>query len=572
MRPTLCLNIIWHQHQPLYLDPERDELQAPWVRTHGTKDYYDMASMIAEYPNVHCTFNLTSSLLVQLDEYYVRRLKPFYGRKKNRINATKFLAAWRGRTDPWIDAALTPTNEFADRDLHFLLYNTWNALYISEVMLSRFPEYKLLKEKAGRKEPLSEQELRDIKFWFFLAYFDPDFLERRVTLADASVVDLSDLVYKHYDGTYRLTKIITEDDCNRIVAETVKILSNIVPIHKKLLYNAKTRKGQINVATTAFYHPILPLIYDSDTAKSCQPDSPLPRRFSFPGDAHAQTVKAIEYFKRMFGRPPTGMWPAEGSVSQDVLNLFGKHGIEWIATDEKILFHSDPPNQPQYFPYRAGEERTVAIVFRDTRLSDNIGFTYQSWKGSDAARDFIGHILSFVPAENQEDRLLTVILDGENAWEWYRQDNDGKEFLHSLYRGLSELYKEGTVVTVTMSEYILGNPSRGIAAHPVKSMKKIERLHPGSWINANYDTWIGAPEKNRAWEYLLTARNDLETSGVARPDPRRPVPKPDSKKWFAYKAWEEMYAAEGSDWFWWYGTQQYVPGGTKRSAGRTCDK
>jgi alpha-amylase/alpha-mannosidase (GH57 family) len=276
--PTLFLNIIWNQHQPLYLDPERDELQAPWVRTHATKDYYDMAALVAEYPGVHCTFNLTSSLLIQLEEYYVRRLSPFLDKKKNRIDARAFFTKWKGKTDPWIDLALTPTSEFSDRDRHLLLRDTWNALFISDVMIARFPEYRLLKDKAGRNETLSEQEMRDVKFWFFLAYFDPDFLERRVILVDRSVVDLSDLIYKHYDGTYRLKKIVTEDDCNRIIAEAVKIFRNIVPVHRKLLYDPVSHKGQIDVITTAFYHPILPLIYDSTVAKICQPESPLPQR------------------------------------------------------------------------------------------------------------------------------------------------------------------------------------------------------------------------------------------------------------------------------------------------------
>lgn len=561
--PTLYLNIIWHQHQPLYLDPELDQLQGPWVRTHGTKDYFDMASMLEQYPHVHCTFNLTSSLLIQLEEYYINRLKPFFDRRKNRINARNFLARWKGKTDPWIDCALTPTSRFTDEDLQFLIHNTWNAVYVSDVILGRFPEYQLLKERAVRKEHLSEQQLRDIKFWFFLAYFDPDFLERKVKLPDKTFVDLGDLVYKHYDGTYRLKKVITEDDCNRIVAETFKILVNIVPIHKQLMYDPKTRKGQIDVATTPFYHPILPLLIDSDIAKICQPDVSMPERFSFPDDAHAQVSKAIQYFKRMFGRAPVGMWPAEGSVSQAVLDVFSSHGIEWIATDEKILFRSEPPALPQYYPYRAGSKEPVAIVFRDTALSDKIGFTYQSWKGSDAARDFISHILSFAPKDGEEDRLLTVILDGENAWEWYRQDNDGKEFLHSLYRQLNELYESKRVVCVTMTEYIHGNKSRSISQHPIGSMKTLDTLYPGSWINANYDTWIGNLEKNRAWEYLLTARNDVRDSGIKCPDPLKPVPKRQTKQWFAYQAWEELYAAEGSDWFWWYGTQQYVPGGTK---------
>ena len=156
-----------------------------------------------------------------------------------------------------------------------------------------------------------------------------------------------------------------------------------------------------------------------------------------------------------------------------------------------------------------------------------------------------------------------MILDGENAWEWYKEDNDGKEFLRTLYGGLSAMHKSREVLTVTMSEFIAGNPKRHIRPHPIRSMNSIERLHPGSWINANYDTWIGNREKNQAWEYLRIAREDLAHSGVAHPALSGKPPAASTKRWYASKAWEAIYAAEGSDWFWWYGTKQFVLGGTK---------
>jgi alpha-amylase/alpha-mannosidase (GH57 family) len=560
---TLYLNIIWHQHQPLYLDPESDQLRGPWVRTHATKDYYDMAAMLTEFPDVHCTFNLTSSLLVQLEDYYIARLRPFVDVKKLRIDTEKFFAAWKGKTDPWIDLALKPTTAFDDMDKRLLLNDTWNAFHITDVMLGRFPEYGALKEKHGRGERLSEQELRNVKFWFFLAYFDPDFLEQPVQLVDGSVIDLTDLVGKQSDGTYLLRKIITEDDCNRIIVEAYKVMVNIIPVHKKLMYHPKTHIGQIDIITTPFYHPILPLLVDSDTAKNCQPNDLLPQRFHYPQDADIQVAKAITYYRKTFGSAPRGLWPAEGAVSQDIIGILRKNNIQWLATDEHILARSTPADLPKYYPYSAGGEDDIAIVFRDTTLSDKIGFTYQSWKGADAANDFVNNVLQYAPPSYEPDRLLTVILDGENAWEWYKQDNDGKEFLRTLYNRLSAMYKSREVVTVTMSEYISGNPKRHIQPHPIKSMNAIERLHAGSWINANYDTWIGNNEKNQAWEYLRTAREDLERSGVSSPASSGTTPAASTKRWYAYKAWEAIYAAEGSDWFWWYGTKQYVPGGTK---------
>jgi alpha-amylase/alpha-mannosidase (GH57 family) len=560
---TVYLNIIWHQHQPLYLDPELDQLQGPWVRTHGTKDYYDMASMLEEFPDVHCTFNLTSSLLQQLQTYYLDRLGPFVDLRKNRVDSKKFLARWKGKTDPWIDLLLKPADSFDQQDRAYLISNPWNALYITEVMAGRFPEYRALKERAQKSQPLSEQDLREIKFWFFLAYFDPDFLDRRVVLSDGSIIDLTDLIQQRSDGTFALRRPVREDDCNRILAETYKVLSNIVPVHKKLIYDPVSHKGQIQIATTPYYHPILPLICDSDSARVCQPNDPMPPRFRHPEDARAQVAKAVVHFNELFGRVPLGMWPAEGAVSQEAASVFSQNGIQWIAADEKILARSGPPGRSKYFPYRIGMPEAdgsgLAIVFRDTELSDKIGFVYQHYRGEDAARDFIEGVFQRMPRDGEPGRLLTVILDGENAWEWYRYDNDGKGFLRSLYRELSDLYAGRKLVTVTMSEYISGNPLRDIPPHPVSSMQSIETLYPGSWINANFDTWIGREEKNRAWSYLLTAREDLERSGVARPGYDTPPPPEGSVPWYAWKAWEELYAAEGSDWFWWYGSNPATP-------------
>jgi alpha-amylase/alpha-mannosidase (GH57 family) len=562
---TLYLNIIWHQHQPLYLDPESDQLQGPWVRTHGTKDYYDMAAILEKYPNIHFTVNLTSSLLSQLETYYVDRLAPFVDIKKNRVNTKKYFAKYGGKTDPWIDIALKPTAKFNVQDYKYLLTNVWNAFGVSEIIISRFPEYKSLKEKYSQvgKDGLSEQEFREIKFWFFLASFDPDFLDRPQKLVTGVSINLTDIIQKNMDGTYTLKEKITEEHCNRIVAETYKVLAAIIPIHKKLMYHLTTHKGQIEVLTTPYYHPILPLIYDSDLAKLSQPNDPMPSRFHYPKDAEVQVAKAVNKFKKTFGMKPTGMWPGEGSIAHDVIPVFARQGIKWIATDQKILERSKTGANPCFYPYAVFPENdssiknAVVIVFRETELSDKIGFVYKNYQGEDAADDFIRGVLRYVSKDGEPDRLLTVILDGENAWEWYRFDNDGKIFQNALYRKLSQLFETRQVVTTTVTEYINGNPRRNVPAHPV------EWLYPGSWINANYDTWIGEDEENRAWEYLLIARKDIEISGIDQPDPKKPAPKENTKAWYAYRAWESMYAAEGSDWFWWYGTNQNAPAGDK---------
>ncbi len=550
----IYLNIIWHQHQPSYLDPEKDELQGPWVRTHGTKDYYDMCAMLEKYPDVHVTVNLTSSLLFQLNEYYVKRLKPYVDLKKNRVDAKRYFED-NVKIDPWIDLMLKNAKDFTEKELAYVYKNPWNCFSVSEVVMDRFPEYKALKEK--NPADYTVEDIRKIKFFFYLANFDPDFLNGKVNLANGLSVDLSDFVEKR-DGKYYLKRDITEDDCNRIVAETYKVLSAIIPVHKKMMYEPQRYTGQVEVITTPFYHPILPLIYDSEIAKICQPNDRLPSRFSYPEDADAQVKKSIVYYQEIFKRKPFGMWPAEGSVSEQAIKVFGGNGIKWVATDEKVLSKSTPKGQPSYYPYRVGD---VLIVFRDTRLSDAVGFTYQNYDPEVAADDFIRYVLSFAPEDTNDERLISVILDGENAWEWYRKDEDGKNFLNALYRKLSKLYKTGQIVTVTMSEWIYGNPNRGIKPHPIESHRKIEFLWPGSWINANFDTWIGEGEENLAWEYLLLVRKDLDKLEVHRPNPMDKTPEFGTRKYYEYKAWESLYSAEGSDWFWWYGDDQTGLGG-----------
>ena len=569
-RKPVYLNIVWHQHQPLYVNPEKDQLAGPWVRTHATKDYYDMAALFRKYPSIHCNINLTSTLLFQLREFYVRRLKPYVETKNNRVNVQGFWEKWKGKTDPWIDIALKPATEFDTTDKNYLYRNPWNAFGISEVMLARFPQYKSLKNKIvpGRTpgfDIYTTQELREIKFWFYLAYFDPDFLLGPVILPDSSIVDLSDYVDFREDKKFYLKKPVTEADCNRLVAEAWKVMANIIPIHREIRYAPGKPDGQVEIITTPYAHPILPLIYDSDLARTCQPHDSLPPRFSYPLDAEAQVAKAVKMYREVFGDSPTGMWPGEGSVAQPVLSVLRTNGILWTASDAKVLAHSLPANQPNTTPYQfpAGPAGPLSMVFRDTELSDRIGFKYQDFTGEEAADDFIQTVLERAPGLHEKDVLVTVILDGENAWEWYKKDLDGKEFLNSFYRKLSGAFADRRIITTSTIEYINGNPARGISPHPTRTQPAMQWLWPGSWINGNFDTWIGEAQENAAWTYLLRARQDLDRSGLARPDPKADQPKMGTKDWFTYMAWEEIYAAEGSDWFWWYGADQTAPGGDR---------
>ena len=595
---VLYLNIIWHQHQPSYLDATRNQLIGPWVRTHSTKDYYDMAAILEKYPKVHLTIDLTSVLLRQLQEYYVDRLGPYVDTKAHRIDAEAFLREWRGKTDPWIDLMLKDTRNFSDRDLDYLFNKSgnqaWSCFSLTEQILRRFPQYSSLLPLGrnvgslqGRKpwESYTLQQKIRIKFFFFLALFDPSFLKGPVTLplqnpdSTPMVVDLSDLVLydaagspdDDSDDSFTLKRDVTEEDCNRLVAEAYKVMANVIPIHEKLMYHPGTKMGQIELITTPFYHPILPLIYDSNIAKKCQPRDPLPSQYSYPIDAENQVRKGVRMFERIFGEPPGGMWPAEGSVAEEVVSLFLNSNIRWIATGPHVLAKSLDKNTPDdltkeelarmyYVDDENGEK--LAIVFRDLRISDQIAFDYSKRTASENVEHFFEAVEEYLPAPGKGDRLLTILLDGENAWEYFEKDNDGTRFLNELYAELERRYNEGRIVTVTPSEYIDGNPERGVRPHSVADATKIDPLYPASWFLPHFSNWIGEDEENTGWELLLKTRMDLERTGLTPPDPVAGEPEErNSREWYTYQAWEEMYAAEGSDWFWWYGADETAAGG-----------
>ncbi|MDK9700184.1 MAG: hypothetical protein OEM52_08575, partial [bacterium] len=559
--PTVYLNMIWHQHQPLYLNPELDRLEGPWVRTHATKDYHDMAAMLEKYPSVHTTINLTTSLLHQLQYYYVERLMPYVGRRIQRIDTRRFFSKWRGKTDPWIDLALTPSSQFGETEKSLMKGNGWNCFSVSDVMMNRWPEYQALRDKP--LEQFTIDDFTQAKGFFYFAQFDPDFLSGEVVLPTKEKINLSELVSITGDASnpvYRLKKPLTEDDCNHLVACAALVMEAVIPMHRQLQYDVAKQTGQIEIITTPYYHPILPLLIDSDIAKRCQPGDKLPERFTAPDDANAQVLLATNAYHSWFGSDPAGMWPGEGSVAPEILPMLAKHGIRWTASDRQVLSRSIPANQPLPQMYVSGMNGSdVALVFRDTDLSDRLGFRYQSMDPEAAAEDFIQGVLSY--AKQGEVPYVSVILDGENAWEHYSRDNDAKRTLHAIYRKLTKLYQMGRIVTVTPSEYLSGNLSRGVTPHQMRTLPRLTTLHSGSWIYGTYDTWIGEAEENAAWNLLKQVRNDLVASGISAPDLSKPIPMKNTKEYYQYQAWMTMYAAEGSDWFWWYGTDQNAPGG-----------
>ncbi len=500
----LYLAIIWHQHQPVYYkDPATGVYAKPWVRMHAIKDYVDMAAMLKNYPGLHVTFNLTPSLLRQVDDLS-SGTKDFY----------------------WV-AAETPAGQLTAEQKQFLLDRFFDT---NRKIIARFPRYQELLSLRDSGGVYNTQDYLDLQLLFNLAWTDPDWLVQE---------PLAGLVAKG--------RSFSEEDKKTLFTEQLRLIRAIVPLHKEL-----QDAGQIEVTMTPFAHPILPLLVNTDLAKIALPDLALPNNvFSYPQDAVAQLELGVQLYQDHFGQAPRGMWPAEGSVAQDIVGMVSQAGVQWMASDEGVLAESlgmpgfsrnaqelvleaDPLYRPYYV--QDGQGAPVAMVFRDVVISDKVGFAYSSLPGETAANDFINRLHAIREALKADEaggpHLVSVILDGENAWENYA--NDGKDFLNSLYEKLSA---DQSIQTVTPSEYLALFPDQ----------PKIEKLWAGSWISHDFSTWIGEDEENRAWDYLFNVRSDFEkyASGEKQASPEA-----------LQQAQTLMYIAEGSDWFWWYGADQ----------------
>jgi alpha-amylase/alpha-mannosidase (GH57 family) len=578
VKRTVYLHLLWHQHQPTYLDPIADQLLSPWVRKHATKDYYDMAAVLKGHPGVHLTINLTPVLVNQLVPYYLERLGPFVDTKANTVDIKGFLAKWKGKTDPWIDLLLEPTPEpktATEKQIGLLYADPWSCVSTAPVLMNRFPDYAALREKSPAE--LTRTDLAALKVWFEFAWLDPDFLHGKVTLATGDVVDLTDVIQasKPQNATFTLKgKPATSDAAAadwydklavRLVAEELKIMKAVLPVHQQLAYDPDKHTGQIEISTTPFYHPILPLVHDTDLMGQGQPFDPKPTpKFSYPQDAAAQVSRAVAFMEAKLGQKPRGMWPGEGSVAEAVIEHFVNAGVLWVATDQAVmeksgLFTGGAPVGPWKVDVD-GSGGELAVFFRNTSMSNDIGFAYQGKTGQEAADDLIKNVAAQAPGFGAADRVVTLVLDGENAWETFSQEHDGKGFFTALYSKLETAQAAGEIITVSGSEYLLGNPQRNVPAHPTKNLPKLEPLFAGSWIGGNFAIWIGESEENTAWGYLLTARKDLDKSGLVAPPGSQLAPSDtNSLAYHVWAAFDEVYAAEGSDWFWWYGSDMTSP-------------
>ncbi|HEU5170086.1 MAG TPA: glycoside hydrolase family 57 protein [Gemmatimonadales bacterium] len=516
----LYLALLWHQHQPLYRDLSASDPKGsygqPWVRLHAIRDYYSMAAILRGYPDVHVGFNLTPVLLRQVEDYAVG-----------------------GATDRALELTLRPAEALTRTERKEVLGSFFDADWHHQIF--PHPGYARLFTKRLQRARFSAQDLRDLQMWFNLAWFHHEFRTGKVSLPTGETASVQGFVEQ--DRGY------AQEDILAMVDEQYKIMRSVVAIHREL-----EERGQIEISSSPFFHPILPILIDSDQATVDRSGATHPPRFSYPEDAEAQIATAIEYHERTLGRRPRGMWPPEAAVAQSAIPYFARHQVKWIATDRQVLARSGewgyPADDPEVYcqPYRAvGDDSAPAVFFRDAGLSDRIGFHIHAAGDCEGlARAFLAEISERCAdrVSADADRVLTVVLDGENAWGGYRED--GQVFLHALYRLLA---RDTAIQTVTPGEYLAGNPGRGVAAHAHEELARVHQLFTGSWIDeprsapgVDLGTWIGGAEENEAWTLLGVAREHLRAKGVT---PREAPP-----------AFQAVYAAEGSDWFWWFDQDQ----------------
>jgi alpha-amylase/alpha-mannosidase (GH57 family) len=489
------LAMLWHMHQPYYYSADKNKFQLPWVRLHALKDYLDMPLMTAKYERVKATFNLVPSLIDQLEMY-------LNGIEDNHLLLSKIR-----------------TEQLSHDQKHQILNSFFSCP--QKTMIEPYPRYFSLFEKYTQNKNtenpnniFSKDEILDIQVWSNLVWVDPMFRNEPI---------IKYLIEKNSN--------YTEDDKVKLLDWQLRHMSNIIPSYKTLF-----QQDKIDISFSPYYHPILPLLIDSSSAKEALPNIKLPEEcFNHPIDAEKQISMAKEKYESLFEKPMIGMWPSEGSVSEETAVLLKKHGVKWIATDEEVLFNSikkSNKNLDTNLKYRIHNYNGLNILFRDHNLSDKIGFEYSRLDTERAVDDFIDH-LHHIRVSNEselENLIVPVILDGENAWEYYI--NDGNDFLDLLY---SKLNDDELIEMVTFTE----------SSNKLKS-EKLNSLFAGSWINSNFKIWIGHPEDNKAWNILYETRKYLA-------DFEKDNPSFDSLR--IEQAWKQIYIAEGSDWCWWYGDE-----------------
>lgn len=499
----LSIAFYWHMHQPVYQLTADGDYLMPWVRLHGVKDYLDMLLISKKYEKLKLNFNLVPVLLDALVDYGDKDYHDIHSR-----------------------LTVTSVSDLTDDDKEFILNNFFDANYSS--MIFHHKPYNELYQKRFSTEnaeinEFSDQEYSDIMAWFNLAWIDP--------------------VYK---DMFPELKSLLEKGKNY----TIQDRYDIIEIHRKIIrliipsYREYQEKGKIEITTSPYYHPILPILLDVKSAQKnlLSPDSSLVD-LKMEDDAKLHTKYALDRIEELFGKRPKGIWPSEHCISPEELELFKECGIKWTISDEGILANSinfefvrdfkgymeDPYFLMKSYDYKT-KNSNINVIFRDSVIPNLISFEYANHDPKVAAGDLYDRIKvvqSKLQTSPDSNHLLTIAMDGENCWENYFED--GAAFLNKLY---SLIEKDETLETVLISDYL----------EKEKNHRLLKKIHSGSWINKNFQLWVGEPVKNLAWNYLKQVKEDLVE--FIKDDP--------SNKNLSL-AYRELMIAQGSDWFWWYG-------------------
>lgn len=503
-KKKLKLVLCWHMHQPEYRDLQTGEFILPWTYLHVIKDYIDMAAHLEAVPKARAVVNFAPILLEQIEEY----AKQVNGYLHNQTPITDSLLA----------ALVSPT---LPNDPEERLQLAKDCLRANrDRQINRYPAFQKLAEMIDWLDHhfdalhyVNDQFIIDVLVWYHLAW-----MGETVKLTDSRVQHLIEKgsTYTQHDRI-ELLKIIGGQ------------LSHVIQRYKVL-----ARKGQVELSVTPYAHPIMPLLLDINTTHQAMPNAPLPKFTRYTGGKQRvewHLEKAIQTFERFFGFTPKGCWPSEGAISTQTLKILSSVGFSWTASGGSVLGNSlhlpeNQYSQGHHHPFKL-EGTKIACFFRNDGLSDLIGFNYSTWHADDAVSNLITH-LETIAANEPEDSVVSIIMDGENAWEYF--PHNGYFFLNALY---SRLTNHPAIELTTFSDCLKNK----VAIKPLK------KLVAGSWVYGTFSTWIGDSDKNRGWDMLADVKSTFDQAIASKRLSNKQI-----------KAAEHQLAiCEGSDWFWWFG-------------------
>ncbi len=510
--------LCWHMHQPWYQQGIDGDYKLPWVYLHAIKDYEDMVAHLEAHPDMHVVVNFAPVLLEQLDDY-AKQLK-------------RWLDDGQVMKDPMLNllAGAKPIPE-SPLERYQLLCNCQKAN--AEKMIDPYPDFKRLLEPfklmfpggscdqndTGCLQYLNSQYYIDVLVWYHLVWLGHALKQTQTSI---------DLIKK--------AKMFDQTDRRALLQLIYDCISKLIPRYRKL-----AESGQIELSMTPYGHPIIPLLNDMGNMICAQPEAPAPDQIVYPGGEersrwHIQ--QGINCFEHFFGHRPQGIWLSEGAISDDAVALVEEFGFKWTASGEGVWRNSmqlSDHDQEKVHSKRALFHPHVLkgykpkLFFRDDGLSDLIGFEYSKMNSVDAANDLVHNLVNIADflGDSANRHVVSIILDGENAWEYYP---------HNGYYFLDHLYK-------TLANHKLIRATTFSALTDDTKTHELERLCAGSWVYGSFSTWVGEPDKNRAWDLLIKAKHaydEVLRDGKLDDDETE-------------TATRQLAICEGSDWFWWFG-------------------